>query len=240
MAGARLTMFQPLVTILRVLLRSSLLLLFTSLFAHAQTPLPACRYDDVATYHTDYDDWQTTLLDTIYEVSDAYAPPDLVSAAQAGLSESYKVRALVVDDLKALVAAAEAAGVPLELQSAYRSYDYQTRTFDYWVAQDGEDAALTSSARAGHSEHQLGTVMDFRSMGGPAPWDVDDWAMTPPGAWLAANAWRYGFVMSYPKGKRDVTCYIYEPWHYRYVGRDVAQAVRQSGLTLREWLWGKQ
>ena len=224
-----------------MLLRSSLVLLFfTFSFATAQTPLPACRYDDIATSHTNYDDWQTTLLDTIYEVSDAYAPPDLVSAGEAGLSESYKVRALVVDDLKALVAAAEAAGVPLELQSAYRSYAYQTRTFEYWVSQEGEDAALTSSARAGHSEHQLGTALDFRSVGGPAPWDMDDWALTPAGAWLAENAWRYGFVMSYPKGKSALTCYVYEPWHYRYGGRDVAQAVRESGLTLREWLWEHQ
>ncbi len=224
-----------------MLTRSSLLLLlFTSLFAAAQTPLPACRYDDLATSHTDYADWQTTLLDTLYRVPDAYVPPDLVSAAQAGLGGSYQVRALVVDDLRALVTAAAAAGVPVELQSAYRSYDYQTRTFEYWVSQEGRDAALTSSARAGHSEHQLGTAVDFRSAGGPAPWDLDDWATTPPGAWLAENAWHYGFVMSYPKGKKETTCYIYEPWHYRYVGRDVAKAVEESGLALREWLWGRQ
>ncbi len=223
------------------MLRSSLLLLlFIPLFATAQTSLPACRYDDLATTHTDYADWQTTLLDTLYKVPDAYIPPDLVSAAQAGLSDTFKVRSLLVDDLKALVEAAKTAGVPVELQSAYRSYDYQTRTFEYWVAREGQDAALTSSARAGHSEHQLGTALDFRSAGGPAPWDLDDWATTPAGAWLQANAWRYGFVMSYPRGKRDLTCYIYEPWHYRYVGRDVAREVKESGLTLREWLWERQ
>jgi D-alanyl-D-alanine carboxypeptidase len=57
---------------------------------------------------------------------------------------------------------------------------------------------------------------------------------------MLANAWRYGFVLSYPKGKTDVTCYTYEPWHYRYVGRDRAIWVRASELTLREFIWAEQ
>ena len=91
-------------------------------------------------------------------------------------------------------------------------------TFAYWVRVSGYAAALRSSARAGHSEHQLGTTLDFRSYGGSAPWNYADWGTTKAGAWLRNNAWRYGFVMSYPKGKTSVTCYAYEPWHYRYVG----------------------
>ena len=60
---------------------------------------------------------------------------------------------------------------------------------------------------------------------------------TPTGGWMAKNAWKFGWLMSYPKGKTDVTCYIYEPWHYRYVGRDIAAKIRESGLTIREYLW---
>ena len=104
----------------------------------------------------------------------------------------------------------------------------------------GYAVALKESARAGHSEHQLGTTVDFRSYGGSAPWDYTDWATTKAGAWLKANAWKYGFVMSYPKGKTSVTCYAYEPWHYRYVGRTARGAIRASGLTLREYLWREQ
>ena len=70
-----------------------------------------------------------------------------------------------------------------------------------------------------------------------AAWDLDDWAATPEGAWLAENAWRFGFVMSYPRGKEAVTCYLYEPWHYRYLGRELAARVRASGLAPREYLW---
>jgi zinc D-Ala-D-Ala carboxypeptidase len=102
----------------------------------------------------------------------------------------------------------------------------------------GYAKAITQSARPGHSEHQLGTTLDFRSYGNSTPpWEYADWGTTAAGRWLAANAWRYGFVMSYPKGKMKVTCYTYEPWHYRYVGRPMAARVRESGLTLREYLW---
>ncbi|WP_185095198.1 M15 family metallopeptidase [Truepera radiovictrix] len=212
------------------------LLLFACAFALA-APLPPCAYGDVRTPLSDLDDWPYTLLDTTYRLPESYAPNDLVSAELAGFAGGFLVRELVIDDLRALREAAEADGLALELTSAYRSYGYQERTFAYWVAREGLEAALRSSARAGHSEHQLGTALDFRSAGGPDPWDVSDWGETPEGRWLAENAHRFGFVMSYPAGQEELTCYIYEPWHYRYVGREVARAVTESGLTLREWLW---
>lgn len=200
-------------------------------------PLPACTYEDRATPLQSPHDWPYTLLDTVYSLPEGYVPDDLVSVEGAGFSSGLLVRALVLDDLSALKEAADAAGMGLEVQSAYRSYSYQAQTFERWAAQDGLEAALRSSARPGHSEHQLGTALDFRSADGPPAWELDDWRTTPEGAWLAENAPRFGFVMSYPEGKEDVTCYIYEPWHYRYVGREVAQAVMASGETLREWLW---
>ena len=70
----------------------------------------------------------------------------------------------------------------------------------------------------------MGTTMDLRSYGGPAPWDVTDWATSKAGKWLGANAWKYGFILSYPKGKTSLTCYMYEPWHFRYIGADAGQA----------------
>lgn len=201
---------------------------------------PDCRYDNLLTTHRAYTDWPITLLDTIYKLPETYAPTDLVPLSEAGLESDLLVRAFITSDLRALVQAAEAAGYPLAVQSAYRSYSYQTGTFDYWVTQRGREEALRVSARAGHSEHQLGTTLDFRSADGPPAWDLEDWGATPAGAWLAEHAPRYGFVMSYPKGSEETVCYSYEPWHYRYVGREVAQAVQESGLTLREWLWEQQ
>ena len=202
--------------------------------------LPSCRIADVTTAQRYYADWPRTMLDATYRLPSSYAPGDLRSTSYAGLNGGQAVRRLVIADLKAMARAARAAGARLVVQSAYRSYATQRSTFTYWVQVLGHTAALTSSARAGHSEHQLGTSIDFRGYGGSAPWNYADWSRTRAGAWLKANAWKYGFVMSYPKGRSAVTCYDYEPWHYRYVGRAVAADVRASGLTLREYQWLQQ
>ncbi len=198
---------------------------------------PTCAYEDRPAPLAAYDQHAATPLDTRFRLSDAYVPPDLVPLRGAGFEDDRSVRRLLLDDLAALRAAAEANGTPLEIQSAYRSYAYQARVFDGWVAQLGREHALATSARPGHSEHQLGTAIDVRSRGGPAPWTLDDWAATPAGAWMAATAWRYGFVMSYPDGAADETCYAYEPWHYRWVGRDEARRIHERGVSLRRWLW---
>ncbi len=201
--------------------------------------LPSCKVADTLTAQRRYVDWGRTVLDTRYKLSSSYAPGDLRSMTIAGLG-SHKVRGFVMADLRAMASAARAAGARLAIQSAYRSYSTQKSTFAYWVGVSGYSAAIRTSARAGHSEHQLGTTIDFRSYGGSAPWYSADWGKTKAGAWLRSNAWKYGFVMSYPKGKSTVSCYAYEPWHFRYVGRAEAAKVRASGLTLREYLWREQ
>ena len=199
--------------------------------------LPSCAYDDVMTPYRAYADWQSTLLDTAFKVGRHYVPPRLVSVHEAGIAGSGEVRPLVIEDLFALKWAAWKAGNPIEVVSGYRSYAKQKATFEYWVEEDGYRKALLTSARAGHSEHQLGTTLDFKAKGGREPWLVDDWATTRAGAWLKANAWQFGFVMSYPKGARDKTCYAYEPWHFRYFGLEVAAAMHDAGVTSRQWLW---
>lgn len=205
---------------------------------YAAGSLPACRYLDVLTAYRAPSDWQRTLVDTTFMVPATYVPGDLVSVSRAGIPGTGLVRELVIPDLAALAEAANAAGTPIAVQSAYRSYAYQVTTFQDSVNQLGEDAALLVSARPGHSEHQLGVAIDFRSADGGAPWESRDWATTPAGAWMKANAWEFGFVMSYPSAAaRPTTCYAYEPWHYRYVGRQVAAAIHAARITTREYLW---
>jgi zinc D-Ala-D-Ala carboxypeptidase len=221
------------------LLAVALLAGFTA-SASAATPLPACRVGDVFTKYRSLSDWSRSLLDTRYRLSAVYAPTDLRSTANAGLNGGFSVRRHVVADLKAMASAARAAGARLAVQSAYRSYTAQKASFAYWVRVHGYAVALKESARPGHSEHQLGTTLDFRGYGGGAPWNYRDWGATKAGRWLAANAWKYGFVMSYPKYRTSVTCYQYEPWHYRYVGRARAAVIRSSKLTLRQFLWREQ
>ena len=202
----------------------------------ATGPLPACRYDDLLTSPRGYDDWSTTLVDTILRVTRSYVPPDLVAIGDAGIAGRGRVRSIMIEDLRAMGEAAAAAGAAIGVQSAYRSYAEQKVVFDDWAARLGYQRALQVSARPGHSEHQLGLALDVRSEPGGSPFQ-GDWATTPAGAWMKAHAWEFGFVMSYPKRRMAVTCYDYEPWHYRYVGRDVAALIRQSGLTSRQYLW---
>jgi D-alanyl-D-alanine carboxypeptidase len=215
-------------------------LLFAALLAptaQAAVPPPPCRIGDVLTPKRTYSDWPRSILDTELRLASSYYPTDLTSTSNAGLNGGYRVRSFVIYQLKRMAGAARAAGARFSVVSAFRSFATQKATFDYWVDVHGYDQALLESARPGHSEHQLGTTLDFKSYGGPAPWDVADWAKTKAGAWLKANAYKYGFVMSYPKDKTTVTCYMYESWHYRFVGVTRAANVRASGLTLREYLW---
>jgi zinc D-Ala-D-Ala carboxypeptidase len=201
--------------------------------------LPGCAYSYLPTPLAGQADYALTLLDTTYSLSSSYQPAGLVRATVAGSGEL--VRSLIVPDLRSMVVAARAAGAPLAIASAYRSYANQVVTFRHWVNVQGYARALTSSARPGHSEHQLGTAIDFKSRGGPDPWTMADWGkQSAAGIWMAANAWKYGFVMSYPRGQIARTCYEYEPWHYRYVGVAEAAAIRASGLTPRQWIWEHQ
>ncbi len=214
----------------------------TSSAITASAAPPTCVYADEPAPARAYSQWAVTVLDTRFALPPEYVPPDLVAVAPALPSGataggSLLVREHVLTDLGELLAAAQAAGVPLAIQSAYRSYAYQADTFAYWVSVQGEERALLTSARPGHSEHQLGTVVDFRSEDGPPAWDLDDWGNEPAGAWLAANGWRHGFVMSYPRGAQSESCYTYEPWHYRYVGRELAAHIHESGLVPRVALW---
>lgn len=200
-------------------------------------PLPTCDYIDLPAARTGYGQWGTTVLDTVFRLPSGYAPGDLVDTSQAGLNGSYFVRGVALQDLSAMVSAARAGGANLAVQSAYRSYRGQVLTFDGWVSQVGYAEALQTSARPGHSEHQLGTAIDFKTAGGASPWQYADWATTTEGAWMAANAWEFGWAMSYPRGASAVSCYRYEPWHYRYLGRTATAALHDAGITPREWLW---
>lgn len=202
--------------------------------------LPACDYQELPAVAL-RGDWALALLDTTFALKSDYEPTDLVELSTY-LGEGYaapgqKLRAEAAAALKELLAAAEEAGVQLAVQSAYRSYAYQESTFAYWVEVDGLEKALKTSARAGHSEHQLGTVVDLRSRFGPPAWELADWALTQEGAWVAEVAHAYGFVMSYPQGRELESCYDYEPWHYRFVGVELASTVFAAGVTLREQLW---
>lgn len=200
--------------------------------------LPDCRYAEEMARPADYEEWAATPVDTRLGLKPSYVPPELVSVQEAGFTEPYLVRSLLIDDLGALRAAADRAGNPIGVAAAYRSYASQDSLYRRRIQTEGKTVARAKTARPGHSEHQLGTTLDFKTAEAS---DVDSsWEAEPAGKWMAANAWKYGFVMSYPAGRTPQTCYWYEPWHYRYFGQALADDIHSSGLTLREFLWQQQ
>ena len=197
-------------------------------------PGPPCTGSDGRVTADPAQDWARVVIDTGHGLAPDFVPTDLVSVSQAGFTNADQVRAFVIPDLAAMRVAAERAGSPLRVVSAYRSYSYQEQLFQQRADEVGEAEASLRTARPGHSEHQLGTAIDLLD---PDAADLTPaFAGTAQGRWVAAHAYEYGFVLSYPEGERDNTCYDYEPWHFRYVGRDVAKAIHDSDLTARQWM----
>ena len=150
-----------------------------------------------------------------YALPKDYNPGKILPDAQAAFNE--------------MQADAKKAGYNLTIVSGFRSYSYQSELYNNYVARDGKAAADTYSARPGHSEHQTGLGMDINNAS-------SSFNNTAEAKWIAANCWKYGFIIRYPKGKENITGYMYESWHVRYLGKQLAKEVYDSGLTLEEFL----
>lgn len=120
--------------------------------------------------------------------------------------------------------------------STYRSFEYQTTLYERYVARDGEKAADTYSARPGYSEHQTGLAFDIGEVNFEQHFASSSFGETGAGKWVAANAHRFGFVMRYPEGKEQITGYMHESWHFRFVGTEIAEEIFKRNLTLEEYL----
>ncbi|NLY45449.1 MAG: SH3 domain-containing protein [Tissierella sp.] len=129
----------------------------------------------------------------------------------------------------------EETGNSLTAYSGYRTYEYQKGLFNRYVEKDGYDNALMYSAKPRHSEHESGLAYDI---GGSdqSYWLEEEFEDTEEGIWLRDNAHRFGFILRYPKGKTHITGYIYEPWHFRYVGIGHATNIYEEDITLEEYL----
>ncbi len=132
-----------------------------------------------------------------------------------------------------MFAAAKTAGYNLIVGSGYRSFATQQSIFGNYAAQNGEARANQFSARAGQSEHQTGLSFDVARSDQQCFID-NCFGDLPEAKWVAENSYKYGFIIRYPADKTEITKYQYEPWHLRYVGKDLAKALTESGLTLDE------
>jgi D-alanyl-D-alanine carboxypeptidase len=164
-----------------------------------------------------------------------YVPPDLVTLPSEWSVQTVQMSAGPARALLDLLAAAHNEGQELRALSAYRSYDEQQQVLTREISAYGATRAHMQVADPGHSEHQLGSAVDVTTA--RRPYDLDqNFGGEPEGRWLSANAARFGFVISYPLGKENITGYIYEPWHIRYVGIPLARQIVASGQTLTEFL----
>ncbi|MEM9423481.1 MAG: M15 family metallopeptidase [Spirochaetota bacterium] len=160
-----------------------------------------------------------------------YVPNDLVALRQYSElnlgRDSLQLRKLLIPDLLKMNAAAQADNVVLWIGSGYRSFTRQGDIFRRYAQRDGAERANRYSARAGESEHQLGLTIDFLPIS-------QSFAHTAAGRWLSQHALEFGFSLSYPKNQEPLSGYIYEPWHYRYVGTPVVALISQYFDTFQQ------
>jgi D-alanyl-D-alanine carboxypeptidase len=190
--------------------------------------------DDPASY------W--TVVNKQRPIADAadFVPPDLVDLPDDMPNPNgYRLRAEPADALETMFhAAKDEIGVQLVAQSGYRSYGVQVNSFQYYVDSLGVAGAELTSARPGFSEHQTGLAMDILDTTSGCSTDGECFAHTAAGQWLAANAWRFGYLLRYPADKTEITGYEYEPWHFRYVGIELATELHTEGVETLEEFFG--
>ena len=188
--------------------------------------------------NSDDDPTITALVNKEHSLEDNYAPDDLVTVDVPTVLENPEVnqlREVAADALKEMFDEAKESGIYLHARSGYRSYETQVQLFQNYVEQHGEEAANRYSAKPGQSEHQTGLVMDVTSESMDFQLD-ESFDETEEGKWLRDHAHEYGFIIRYPKDGEDMTGYMYEPWHIRYLGVDMATNVYESGLTYEQYL----
>nr|WP_208402637.1 M15 family metallopeptidase [Lysinibacter cavernae] len=166
----------------------------------------------------------------------SFEPADLATPSGLPNPQGHTLRTPAVEALATMAADAAAAGINLSITSGYRSYNTQVGLYNGYVSRDGSALADTYSARPGHSEHQTGLAVDLTDGGGCT---LDTcFAGTAAGQWLAANAPTYGFVLRYPEGKQGITGFMFEPWHFRFVGAELSQHMATTGTSTLEEFFG--
>lgn len=202
------------------------------------TPLPPC------TQRLPQDNL-FTLVTRTYGLSRDYTPTDLIPIADhfpVQITKGYptQIRAIILPPLSQMITDMQAAGLQPFIISGFRSYYAQSIAYQKWLQKTPDTANLVSSP-PGHSEHQLGTTIDFGSpelasiIGDPNMEFHTYFYKTSEGQWLIANAHRYGFTLSYPLDAYEITGFYYEPWHYRYIGIEMATLIHDLGISFTEY-----
>ncbi|MBR6690231.1 MAG: M15 family metallopeptidase [Bacilli bacterium] len=186
-------------------------------------------YKDINTIYnpTNYD----FLINKNNKLTNGYVPQDLELIDINYSCKDKYLRKEARINFEKLSKQAKKEGFNIIAVSTYRSYEYQEKLYNNYVLDKGFYYADMASARAGHSEHQTGLAVDVADLS----LDYDNFESTKEFNWMKNNAHKYGFILRYPKAMFHITGFKYEPWHYRYVGNDVATYIYENNLTLEEY-----
>jgi len=168
-----------------------------------------------------------TLVNKYNYVSRDYIPSNLIEVNGLAINkETYEAYLLMKN-------AIEKENMTIRIISAYRSYDYQNNLYNNYLKYEKQSIVDTYSARAGYSEHHTGLAIDIDNN----KLNYNKFYMTKEFIWMQENAYKYGFILRYPKGKENITGYSYEPWHYRYVGKKIAEYIKKHNSTYEEYYY---
>lgn len=188
-------------------------------------------YDKDTVKKTDISKKELMLVNKFNYLDENYAPDDIVKVSVQFAYGDNEIKKEVYEKFRSMYNDAKKEGLYLIITSSYRDYNFQKELWDSYANQKGDEWADSVSARAGYSEHQTGYTLDIVTYKA----NMSSFEKTDEFKWLQDNAYKYGFILRYPKDKEDITGYSYESWHYRYVGKDVATKIKKLGITFDEY-----
>lgn len=174
---------------------------------------------------------ETILVNKYYYLDEDYVPDNLESIPSDYSRSGMKLVDKAKEKFVEMAKQAKEDGYPVIAMSSYRSYKYQVDLYNKYVKSDGVGGADTYSARAGFSEHQTGLCVDVYD----GKIDYTNFEKSKSFTWMNDNAYKYGFILRFPKDKENITGYNYESWHYRYVGEKIAKYIHENDITFEEY-----
>ena len=188
-------------------------------------------YDEEAINDTDTSLGNLMIANKFYHLSKDFVPEELEAASNQYSYDDNSATKEVLEAFKNMWRKAKDEDLNLIITSSYRSYDDQEKIWDSYANKNGEEWADLYAARPGYSEHQTGLALDIVTYNST----MDNFNESPEAKWLKENAYKYGFILRYPEGKEKITGYDFEPWHYRYVGKEVAKQIYEEDITFDEY-----
>jgi D-alanyl-D-alanine carboxypeptidase len=188
-------------------------------------------YDEDIVEATDTSQGDLILVNKFHYLTDDFVPDNIVDISKTHCYGDNETTEEVYKAFKNMWTAAKEEDLSLIITSSYRDYEFQERLWNSYANSNSESWADSISARAGYSEHQTGLSLDIVTYNS----QLNDFEETDEFKWLQENAYKYGFILRYPKDKTDITGYDYESWHYRYVGKEVAKKIHDEDITYDEY-----